>query len=143
MAILDDIEVHIKVPSVGLALEEFDPPVNNQPAIDPVPWVINPLRAEKTIIAPPGQIFTICIRLPPSFDFSLGDGLHITLRIDDGAAVYHHYSIKFTDLEMDHDGWLMTVINSAILSSASGFRRVLFSFANLPARKPLILSRRL
>lgn len=131
MAILDDIEVQIIIPSLS-HLNEVASPLNDQASLDTVPWAANSLRVERSVTAPPGRIFTICIRLLPSFDCSVGDGLHITLKIDDGATVNHYYSFKFVEMERDEAGGLRTVISNAIISRNGKFRKVLFSFADIP-----------
>ncbi|WEW61914.1 hypothetical protein PRK78_007414 [Emydomyces testavorans] len=131
MAILDGVEVQVKLSSVNLPLRESAILFDIHHSDDPVPWASDPTRSEKFVSAPSGQLFSVCIRLKPSFDFSVGDGLHITLKIDEGTAVNHYYSTKFTEMEKDQDGWFTKTIDNAIIGGSTGYRRILFSFANL------------
>ncbi|EFW22603.1 hypothetical protein D8B26_000744 [Coccidioides posadasii str. Silveira] len=134
MAILDGIEVQVRVVSVDKALKEADICADDSCHSDIVPWAKDPMRVEKRVNAPPGQVFSICMRIAPSFDFSAGDGLHITLKLDNGKAANHYYSVKFTELEADEDGWWMKHIDNAVVNCEDGCRKAYFSFAYLPAK---------
>ncbi|KAI1944579.1 hypothetical protein LOZ12_003875 [Ophidiomyces ophidiicola] len=132
MAIIDGIEVLIMLSNLNFPLQEQGLPISTAYEDDVVAWASNSTRISKAVIAPPGQTFAINIRLRPEFDVSVGDGLHVTLKIDQGAIVNHFYSFKFTEMEVDREGLFSKVIDNAIIGAPGGFEKVLFSFVDLP-----------
>jgi hypothetical protein len=128
MAILDRIEVLISLPSISRVLHEFRGIGAGKEARDLVPWAFDARQQGSFVMAPEGRTFVISIRLMPLFNFENADGIHVSLKIDDGRAVNHYYSIKFSEMEIDKQGGLTTSIHSAIIQKGACYRSVLFSF---------------
>jgi hypothetical protein len=137
MAILDGLEVTIRLQAVDRPLRQTqvsDADLSSH--YETLPWSLSPLRAESYVTAPERQNFSISLALREDFDDSVGDGFHITLKLDDGQVVDHYYSIKFDDMEMDEAGDPTKNIPSAIVRSGTGYKSVLFSFGPTPAGEP-------
>jgi hypothetical protein len=137
MAILDGVEVAIRIQAVDRPLREtYVSGANLSSNYETLPWSLNPIRAESYVTAPERQNFSISLTLREDFDDSVGDGLHITLKLDDGQVVDHYYSIKFDEMENDESGDPTKTIPSAIVRSGTGYKSVLFSFGPTAAGEP-------
>ncbi|KAL1959953.1 hypothetical protein VTO42DRAFT_621 [Malbranchea cinnamomea] len=133
MAILNDLEITIKLPIVNKALKETAAPANYQTDSETVPWAPTPREIQRYVTVPQCQAFEICVTLRPGFDTSLGDGLHFMLKVDDGQIVRHFYSMKFAEMDRTADGKLTKTIPSAIVQNpgGSGYRSILFGFGKI------------
>src|SRR5215469_15795196 len=128
MAILDGVEVKVSLSALSRFLHEFRGCRPSPVVRDTAPWAVGAEHEETYVMAPEGQMFGIFIRLMPTFKFANADGIHVSLKIDDGKVVNHYYSIKFSEMESDKQGGLATSIHSAIIRKGACYRSVLFSF---------------
>ncbi|KAK2749422.1 hypothetical protein FQN57_006356 [Myotisia sp. PD_48] len=129
MAILDHLEVCIKLPGADRVLAECPLPPASFPVQPKLPlWATNSKIAEKFVTAPENQLFSIEIRFGPEFDLENADGLHVSLKMGHGDYVNHYYSIKFSEFDSIGNGRYAKAINSAIQKTHGGHRSILFSF---------------
>ncbi|KAK2865139.1 hypothetical protein FQN49_003873 [Arthroderma sp. PD_2] len=140
MAIIDGIEVFVKLSSAQRTLLEFQ---NLVPCFThpPLPWAVDCQTTCQYIHGVEGHLFEIFIRMIDEETKAGGaDGIHISLKFGEGDVVNHYYSIKFTEFERDDQNRLCATIRSAIQKTESGHRDVLFAFGTTDRPMPLTVS---
>ncbi|PGH10757.1 hypothetical protein AJ80_07407 [Polytolypa hystricis UAMH7299] len=125
----NELQISVAIPTANhLDLQEYELPANHNysgPAV--LNWSENAHEEVRRIMAPELQAFGICIRLSPGF-IEMGDGIHITIKVDNGSLVNHCYSIKYDELGTMNNLWRNCFITRAPVQGEAGFVSNLFTF---------------